>query len=160
MALREIITIDSGDEATLRKISREVPEVTDRIRTLLDDLAETMRFEERGIGLAAPQVGVLRRVFVVDIGDDTGLIEFINPEIIKREGEVISYEGCLSVPDNKANVLRPEKITVRALDRYGKPFTLEAEDLLAVCICHEYDHLDGILFIDQTVEVKEDEDVS
>lgn len=152
MALREIVTV--GDEV-LRKRAREVTAVTDKLCVLLDDMAETMKYEGRGIGLAAPQVGVLKRIFVVDIDDEHGLIEFINPEIVEAEGEVIGEEGCLSVPGQSGCVIRPERITVRALDRNGTPFELKAEGLLAVCICHENDHLDGVLFIDKIVEQEE-----
>ena len=146
MALREIVTV--GDPI-LRKVSRPVTEINDKIRTLLDDMAETMRFENRGVGLAAVQVGILRRIFVCDIGDESGLLEFINPEIIRKSGSVKSTEGCLSVPNRSGTVDRPEEITIRALDRYGKEFELQAPGFLAVCICHEYDHLEGILFIDK-----------
>ncbi len=146
MALREIVTV--GDPI-LRKVSRPVTEINDKIRTLLDDMAETMRFENRGVGLAAVQVGILRRIFVCDIGDESGLLEFINPEIIRKSGSVKSTEGCLSVPNRSGTVDRPEEITIRALDRYGKEFELQATGFLAVCICHEYDHLEGILFIDK-----------
>jgi len=153
MALREIVTV--GDEV-LRKRAREVVNVNDKLCVLLDDMAETMRYEGRGIGLAAPQVGILKRVFVVDVGDENGLIEFINPEIIEAEGEVIGEEGCLSVPGRSGCVVRPERITVRAMDRHGERFELKAEGILAVCICHENDHLDGVLFIDKIVEQEEE----
>jgi len=146
MALREIVIV--GDEI-LRKRSREVTQFDIKLFELLDDMAETMRFEGRGIGLAAPQVGVLKRIFVVDIGDEHGLIEFINPEIISAEGCVVGSEGCLSVPGQSGDVERPEKIIIRAQDRNGTSFELTATGLLAVCICHENDHLDGILFIDK-----------
>jgi peptide deformylase len=146
MALREIVIV--GDEI-LRKRSREVTQFDIKLAELLDDMAETMRFEGRGIGLAAPQVGVLKRIFVVDIGDEHGLIEFINPEIISAEGCVVGSEGCLSVPGKSGDVERPETIVIRALDRNGTSFELTATGLLAVCICHENDHLDGILFIDK-----------
>lgn len=149
MAMRNVVI--EGDPL-LRKQCRPVDEITSRIITLLDDLAETMYFEDRGIGIAAPQVGVLRRVFIVDIGDEHGKIEFINPEITYQEGSQIYCEGCLSVPGKSANVERPAKIRVKALDRNGQEFELEAEGLLAVCICHEYDHLNGILFIDKAVD--------
>ena len=149
MALREIVTV--GD-TILRKVSRPVTQIDNKVRTLLDDMNETMRFENRGVGLAAVQVGMLKRIFVCDVGDDSGLLEFINPEIIYREGCVLSTEGCLSVPDRSGVVERPEKIKIRALDRNGKPFELEADGFLAVCICHEYDHLEGILFIDKLTE--------
>lgn len=148
MAMRNVVI--EGDPL-LRKISRPVEEITPRILTLLDDLAETMYFEDRGIGIAAPQVGVLRRVFVVDVGDEHGKLEFINPEITYQEGTQVYCEGCLSVPGKNADVERPAKIRVKALDRNGKEFELEAEGLLAVCICHETDHLNGILFTDKAI---------
>ncbi len=155
MALRDIVTV--GDDV-LRKKARMVENINDKLLVLLDDMAETMKYEGRGIGLAAPQVGVLKRVFVVDVGDEHGLIEFINPEIIETEGEVIGEEGCLSVPGQSGCVVRPERITVRAQDRHGEPFEIKAEGLLAVCICHENDHLDGVLFIDKIVEQEEEPD--
>ncbi|HOO49381.1 MAG: peptide deformylase [Saccharofermentanaceae bacterium] len=149
MALRNIVT--EGDEL-LRKKSRQVTEINERICTLLDDLADTMYYENRGIGLAAVQVGVLRRVFVVDVGDEHGLIEFINPEIIETSGNQVYCEGCLSVPGRNANVNRPAKIKIRATNRHGEEFELEAEGILAICICHEFDHLEGILFIDKAID--------
>ena len=149
MALRNIVT--EGDEL-LRKKSRQVTEINERIFTLLDDLEDTMYFEIRGIGLAAVQVGVLRRVFVVDVGDEHGLIEFINPEIIETSGNQVYCEGCLSVPGRNANVNRPAKIKIRATNRHGEEFELEAEGILAICICHEFDHLEGILFIDKAID--------
>lgn len=149
MALRNIVT--EGDEL-LRKKSRQVTEINERIFTLLDDLADTMYYENRGIGLAAVQVGVLRRVFVVDVGDEHGLIEFINPEIIETSGNQVYCEGCLSVPGRNANVNRPAKIKIRATNRHGEEFELEAEGILAICICHEFDHLEGILFIDKAID--------
>jgi len=151
MALRNIVTI--GDPL-LRKKSRIVDEINPRIIKLLDDMAETMYYENRGIGLAAPQVGVLRRVFIVDIGDDHGKMEFINPEIIETEGEQICAEGCLSIPGKTAEVKRPAKLKIKALDRDGKEFVVEADGLLANCIAHEYDHLDGILYIDKAIDGK------
>ena len=149
MALRNIVT--EGDEL-LRKKSRQVTEINERICTLLDDLADTMYYENRGIGLAAVQVGVLRRVFVVVVGDEHGLIEFINPEIIETSGNQVYCEGCLSVPGRNANVNRPAKIKIRATNRHGEEFELEAEGILAICICHEFDHLEGILFIDKAID--------
>mgnify|MGYP001048569211 CR=1 FL=1 len=154
MALREIVTI--GDDV-LRKRAREVVKFDEKLARLLDDMSETMKLGGQGIGIAAPQVGVLRRVFIVDIGDEHGLIEFINPEIISSEGKVLSTEGCLSVPDRSGVVERPEKIAVRAQDRNGKAFELEADQLLAVCICHEHDHLEGILFVDKLVDVPDED---
>ena len=151
MALRNIVM---ENDPLLRKTSRPVEEITPRIIKLLDDMAETMYYDNRGVGLAAPQVGVLRRVFVVDVGDDHGLIEFINPEIIETEGVQEYHEGCLSVPGKTAKVERPAKVKVKALNRNGEEFELEAEELLAVCICHENDHLNGILFTDKAVDGK------
>lgn len=158
MALRNIVEI--GDDL-LRKKSRNVEEITPRILTLLDDLADTMYFENRGIGIAAPQVGVLRRVFIVDVGDEHGKIEFINPEIIETEGTQEYCEGCLSVPGKNAYVERPATVKIKAQNREGEEFVLEADGLLAVCICHEYDHLDGILFVDKAIngEIYNSEDL-
>ena len=159
MALRNLVI--EGDPL-LRKKSRPVDEISPRIIKLLDDMADTMYYENRGIGIAAPQVGVLRRVFIVDVGDDHGKIEFINPEILETSDSQVGGEGCLSVPGMTCEVDRPSHVKVKALDRNGNEFVLEADDLLARCICHEYDHLDGILFIDKSVDGKvyrvEDED--
>ena len=151
MALRNLVI--EGDPL-LRKTSRPVEEITPRIIKLLDDMAETMYYGGRGIGIAAPQVGVLRRVFIVDVGDEHGLIEFINPEILEASGSQTDNEGCLSVPGKTCEVERPSHIKVKALDRNGNEFELEADDLLARCICHENDHLNGILFIDKSVDGK------
>ena len=151
MALRNLVI--EGDPL-LRKKSRPVDEISPRIIKLLDDLADTMYYENRGIGIAAPQVGVLRRVFIVDIGDDHGKIEFINPKILESSGSQVGSEGCLSVPGKTCEVDRPDHVNVKALDRNGNEFVLEADELLARCICHEYDHLDGILFIDKSVDGK------
>lgn len=154
MALREIV-ID-GDPI-LRKISRPVEKFDNKLAALLDDMAETMYLDNRGIGIAAVQVGILRRIFVVDVGDENGKLEFINPEILEREGSTFYLEGCLSCPGKNGYVERPERIRVRAQNRNGEWFELEAEGLLAICICHEYDHLDGILFIDKVVELTEEQ---
>ena len=145
MATRQILK--DGDE-TLRKRAREVTAFDQRLHQLLDDMAETM-YEANGIGLAANQIGVLRRIFVVDVNDGEGLREFINPQILDPRGTQTSCEGCLSVPGVWGDVDRPETITVTAQDRDGNPFTIEASGLLAICICHENDHLDGILFKDK-----------
>jgi len=145
MAIRQIL-ID-GDE-TLRKKAREVTVFDARLHQLLDDMAETM-YENNGIGLAANQIGILRRIFVVDVNDETGLREFINPQILDPRGSQTSCEGCLSVPGYWGDVDRPEWITVTAQDRDGQTFTIEATGLLAICICHENDHLDGVLFKDK-----------
>ena len=141
MALRTIIK--EGDER-LRKKSRPVTEFNERLWTLLDDMYETMKGD--GVGIAAPQVGILRRAVVIDVGE--GRHELVNPEIVEQEGDQYGGEGCLSVPGQYGMVHRPQKLRVRAQDRYGKPFELEAEGYLAVAVCHETDHLDGVLFID------------
>ena len=154
MALREIVV--DGDPI-LRKISRPVEKFDSKLATLLDDMAETMYLDNRGIGIAAVQIGILRRIFVVDVGDEHGKLEFINPEIYEREGAQLYLEGCLSCPGKNGYVERPERIRVRAQDRNGEWFDLEAESLLAICICHEYDHLDGTLFIDKVVELTEEQ---
>lgn len=147
MAIRNILTL--GDE-TLRKKSRKVDKINDHIKILLEDMADTLHSTDNGIGLAAPQVGVLRRVVVIDMGD--GAKYFINPEIIASEGRQESRESCLSVPNVVGTVERPEKVTVKAMNEKGEEFTLEAEGLTAVCLCHEIDHLDGILFIDKMIK--------
>ncbi len=155
MAIRNIRL---SDDPILRKKSKEVIEITDRIKVLLEDMVETMN-DADGVGLAAPQVGVLRRVVVIDIGE--GPIKIINPEILKEEGEEIAVEGCLSVPGRSGTVKRPETVKIKYTDINGKEITLEGTGLLARAICHEIDHLEGILYTDkmiQEVEVVEDED--
>ena len=142
MALRKILEL--GDE-TLRKTARPVTVFDDRLGVLLDDMAETM-YAAPGVGLAAPQVGILRRAVVIDVGE--GLIELINPEITMREGSQRGFEGCLSVPGKIGEVVRPNRVTVRAQDRHGKSFELTGEAFLARAICHELDHLDGHLYVD------------
>ena len=146
MATRRILT--DGDEI-LRKISRPVNEIDKRTKTLLDDMAETM-YKNEGVGLAAPQVGVLRRIVVIDIGE--GLLELINPEIVQTEGSKIDVEGCLSIPGKRGTVERPTKVVVNALNRKGKTIQVTGEGLLAVALCHELDHLDGILYTDKMIE--------
>jgi peptide deformylase len=154
MGLRRIIT--DGDEI-LRKKARDVAAVNERILTLLDDMWETLA-ENNGVGLAAPQVGVLRRVAVIDTNTDEaedGLrVELINPRIIETEGTVEDEEGCLSFPGMVGVVLRPARVKVEAMDRRGEAFTLEGEGLLAKALCHELDHLDGILFVDKASSVR------
>ena len=146
-----------GDE-TLRKISKPMQKFDVRLWLLLRDMADTMNKAE-GVGLAAPQVGILRRVVVIDIGDENGLIELINPEIIAQEGEQEGSEGCLSAPGRRGYVKRPNKVTVRAQDRKGKFFEITGEGLLARAFCHELDHLDGILYSDkEEYEIEDDED--
>ena len=140
--IRKIVKL--GDE-TLRKQSKPMQKFDLRLWLLLRDMADTM-YKADGVGLAAPQVGILRRVVVADTGD--GLVELINPEIIAREGEQAGAEGCLSLPGRQGYVVRPQKVTVRAQDRKGKPFEITAEGLKARAFCHEIDHLDGVLYID------------
>ena len=147
MAIRKIAVL--GEDEVLRKRSRRVDKFDKRLRTLLDDMAQTM-YDADGVGLAAPQVGILKRAVVIDVGD--GLIELVNPEILRTEGAVVGAEGCLSIPGRRCTVERPEKVTVIAQNRNGESIRLEAEGLLAVAICHEVDHLDGILYIDKMIE--------
>lgn len=144
MAIRTILTLPDETEF-LHKKSREVAEIDNRILTLLDDMADTM-YDANGVGLAAPQVGILRRVVVIDVGE--GLIELINPVIVYKKGEQIDAEGCLSVPGRSGTVARPEKVKVRALNRNGEEFTVDGEGLLARALCHEIDHLNGTVYVD------------
>ena len=143
MAIRKIIKL--GDE-TLRKRSFEVPEINAKILQLLDDMKDTLK-KAKGAGLAAVQVGVLKRIFVVDV--EEGYFEFINPEIVSTKGEQCSVEGCLSVPGKWGDVKRPYEVEIKALDRFGEPFVLRAKDFFAKAICHEYDHLNGIVYVDK-----------
>lgn len=142
MALRKIVKI--GDNK-LRKVCKPVEKFDRRLKILLEDMADTM-YDANGVGLAAPQVGILRRVVVIDVGQ--GLIELINPEIIEKSGEQAGAEGCLSVPGRQGYVVRPNHVTVRAVDRKGKPFEITGEGLLARALCHEIDHLDGVMYVD------------
>lgn len=142
MAIRNIVK--EGDEV-LRKKCRPVEKFDQHLWTLLDDMAETMH-KAGGVGLAAPQVGIIRRVVVIDVGD--GVIELVNPKIIMKAGEQVSAEGCLSCPGEYGITSRPMYVTVKAQDRYGKEFTKEGEGLLAKAFCHELDHLEGIIFKD------------
>jgi peptide deformylase len=152
MALRRIL--HDGDEA-LRKRSKEVTAFDDKLWVLLDDMKETMA-HANGVGLAAPQIGILRRVVVIDVGD--GVIELINPVITEEHGSQKRMEGCLSVPDKWGYVKRPEKVTVKAQNRYGKDVEYSGTDLFAVAVCHEVDHLDGVLFTDKAYEMVDPHD--
>lgn len=143
MAIRNIVKIG---EPILKKTSREVVKFDDRLFTLLDDMKDTM-YKADGVGLAAVQVGVLKRVVVLDCGD--GYLELINPEITHREGEQVEMEGCLSLPGEYANTIRPEKVKVKAQNREGKWCLYSGEGLKARCFCHEIDHLDGFVFTDR-----------
>lgn len=145
MGIRKIVTI--GDE-TLRKHCKPQEKFDKRLATLLKDMADTM-YKAEGVGLAAPQVGILRRAAVVDVTEDhSGLLELVNPEIVEWEGEQTGREGCLSVPGRQGVVTRPMKVRVRFQDRNGDTFELETEGFEARAICHELDHLDGRLYID------------
>lgn len=153
MALRKI-RLD-GD-SILRKKSRKIENIDGRILTLLEDMEETMR-DADGIGLAAPQVGILRRAVVIDIGE--GILKIINPEIKEIDGEIVDVEGCLSVPGLSGTVKRPEKVKLYYINENNEEIELEAEGLLARAICHEIDHLDGILYTDKVIEyIKDEED--
>ncbi len=148
MALR-VIREDS--DPVLRKKSRIVENIDSRIKILVEDMIDTM-YEADGVGLAAPQIGILKRIVVIDIYDETGVKVLINPEIIKQEGAYVDTEGCLSIPGASGYVERPEITVVKALDLNGEEIILEGQGLLSRAICHELDHLDGVLFIDKIIE--------
>ncbi len=164
MALRNIR--EMGDPI-LEKTCKEVKELTPRIEELIEDMFETMH-EADGVGLAAPQVGILKRIFVIDVSTEENPSEpycFINPEILETSGEQTGYEGCLSVPGKTGMVTRPNHVKVKALDRNFREFTLEAEELLARAVMHEYDHLEGRLYTElvegelkEVADVQEEED--
>ena len=142
MALRNIVTV--GDNV-LNKVCRPVTKFDKRLHMLLDDMADTLE-NAQGAGLAAPQVGVLRRVVLVDVGDEHGYLELINPEIVETSGEQTGLEGCLSVPGKWGIVTRPAYVKIKAQDRYGEWFEAEGEEIVARCFCHECAHLDGQLY--------------
>lgn len=146
MAIRKVVKI--GEEG-LRKKSKPVKDFDESLWELLDDMRETMIAND-GMGLAAPQIGVLRQIVVMEVNN--AYFELINPKIVKTKGEDVEEEGCLSVGDFRGRVKRPYAVTVEAVDRYGYPFTLTGEKWLARCICHELDHLDGILFVDKSMD--------
>jgi peptide deformylase len=158
MAIRIIV---KDPDPVLRELAKPVPKITPNIIKLLNDMADTM-YDAPGVGLAAPQIGILKRVIVMDIGDENGLIELINPEVIAQEGEQFGPEGCLSIPGLTGDVMRAFKVTVKGLDRDGNEKIIEGTELLARCILHEVDHLNGILYTDLAEKVyrtlKEDED--
>ncbi|MBQ2780589.1 MAG: peptide deformylase [Clostridia bacterium] len=145
MAIRNIVKI--GDPI-LNKVCRPVTDFDERLWQLLDDMRETLA-QADGVGLAAPQVGILRRIFIMDVGD--GLVEAINPEIVSEKGVQEETEGCLSLPNEWGITKRPRKVKLKAQDRYGKYFFVTAEDLKARCICHETDHLNGVLFTSHVI---------
>lgn len=148
MALRNIVT---EEDPILRKVCRPVGEVTERIQMILDDMVETMR-DANGVGLAAPQVGIMRRMFVAE-PEPEKVYCFVDPEMVTLEGEQEGNEGCLSVPGYAGKVVRPEKIVIRGKDRYGKEREYTFEGFDAVVMCHEFDHLEGILYTDKATEM-------
>ena len=154
MALRKIVL--QGDECLTKKC-RAVTDFNDRLHTLLDDMTDTL-MDSGGVGLAAPQVGVLRRVCGV-MNEDEEIIELVNPEIIRTEGEQTGLEGCLSVPGKYGEVTRPMVVAVRAQDRDGSWFQVEDEGLTARCFCHEIEHLDGHLFVEHTDHLLTEEEL-
>lgn len=149
-----ILEIRIFPDPLLKEVSIEVSKFDRELHDLLDKMKATM-YAANGIGLASPQVGILKRVAVIDVSDERNQpLELINPEIISKEGSVTSEEGCLSIPEYRDTVKRNERIRVKASDRFGKVSELEADGLLAICIQHEIDHLDGILFIDRLSRLK------
>jgi len=147
MALRQL---RYEDDDILRKKCKHVEKIDDKIRTILNDMAETMYATQNGVGLAACQVGILKRLVVIDMGE--GLIKLVNPKIIDEIGHQKCIEGCLSFPHKIGKTIRPQKVTIHAFDENGKELILTGEDELAKCICHELDHLDGIVFIDKVIK--------
>lgn len=143
MAIRKIVEI--GDDK-LRKVCKPVEKFDKRLKALLDDMADTM-YKAEGVGLAGPQVGILRRVAVIDVGE--GLFKLVNPVIVETEGEQTGLEGCLSVPGRRGEVTRPNVVTVQYQDENGEPVTLRTSEFFARAVCHELDHLDGVLYIDK-----------
>lgn len=151
MAIRMIV---KHPDDVLRERAKEVTKFNANLHKLLDDMADTM-YDADGVGLAAPQVGIAKRVFVVDADEEHGLLELINPEIVSREGEQFGPEGCLSIPGLQGDVRRAQKVVIRAQDRYGNPVEYTGTDLLARAFQHELDHLNGVLFIDLAESVYE-----
>jgi len=153
MAIRQI---RPEEDEILRKKSKKVDVIDDRIIALIKDMADTM-YKANGVGLAAPQIGILKRIVVIDVGE--GLIELINPVIKSQSGEQIEIEGCLSIPGVFGEVKRPAEVVVEALNPKGEKITVEGKDLLAVALCHEIDHLDGILFKDKVIRFVDKEEI-
>ncbi len=151
VALRIIVL--EPDEV-LHQVAKEVKKITPNVQKLLTDMAETM-YEAEGVGLAAPQIGILKRVIVVDVGDENGLIELINPEIVSKDGEQFGPEGCLSIPGYRGDVRRAQTVTVKGLDRNGNEVTYTGSDLLARAFQHEIDHLNGVLYTEIAERVYE-----
>ncbi|MDA3845479.1 MAG: peptide deformylase [Vallitaleaceae bacterium] len=155
MALRKI-RID--DDPLLRMVSKKVKEVTPRIKVLVEDMFETM-YKEQGVGLAAPQIGILKRIAVIDLYDDNKFV-LINPIILETEGEQTGIEGCLSFPGRVGDVTRPNSVKVEATNLDGERYIIEGEGLLARALCHEIDHLDGIVFIEKAENLHDDDDIN
>jgi peptide deformylase len=153
MAIRIIV---KDPDPVLREKSKPVTKITPNIHKLLDDMADTM-YDAEGVGLAAPQIGILKRVIVIDVGDEHGLIEMINPELIHKEGEQLGSEGCLSIPGLRGDVKRAMKVTVKGLDRNGNEIVITGTELLARAFQHEIDHLNGVLFTDLAQSVYREE---
>mgnify|MGYP001042728533 FL=1 len=145
MAIR--VVRENGDEI-LRKKSREVESIDDKIREILDDMVETLH-KYNGVGLAGPQIGILKRIIVIDLYDDEGPMKLINPAIVKEKGKQEVEEGCLSFPNQYGKIIRPAEVTVEALNENGEKVKIKAKELLALALCHEIDHLNGILFVDK-----------
>ncbi|RAV19950.1 peptide deformylase [Paenibacillus contaminans] len=155
MAIRMIV---KEPDPVLREKAKHVPSITPNIQKLLRDMADTM-YDARGVGLAAPQIGILKRAIVMDCGEEHGgLIELVNPEIVSTEGEQFGPEGCLSIPGLQGDVRRAEKVVVKGLNRNGETITIEGTELLARCILHEVDHLNGVLFTDLAEKVYRSEE--
>ena len=148
MALRNVLTVDNENDS-LRKRSREVEKIDDKILTLINDMKETL-YEKNGVGLAAPQIGILKRVIVIDIGE--GPIVLINPVIVYQKGDVVDVEGCLSVPGIWGTVKRPEEVIVRGLNPKGETVEISGKGLLARAFCHEIDHLNGTIYTDKVID--------
>lgn len=153
MAIREIVKV--GDDILTKKC-RPVEKFDEKLHLILDDMKETLT-AANGVGLAAPQIAILRRICIVDVGDEDGLIELINPEIVKQSGSQTGTEGCLSAPGQWGTVTRPNDVTVKAFDRFGKEFIISGTELKARAFCHEIDHLDGVLYQSKATEMFEEE---
>ena len=152
MALRNVVY---SDEPLIRKKSRPVEVFDEKLEELLDDMYETMKKED-GVGIAAPQIGVLRQIVVIETNGMK--LELINPKIVASSGKQESFEGCLSVKDYNGLVIRPQKVTIEAFDRYANPFSMTVDGFMATVFCHEIDHLNGILFIDKAIELYKKDD--
>ncbi|MBR7164094.1 MAG: peptide deformylase [Clostridia bacterium] len=148
MALRNVLTVDTENDS-LRKRSREVDKIDEKILSLIEDMKETL-YEKNGVGLAAPQIGILKRIIIIDIGE--GPIVLINPVVVYQKGEVVDVEGCLSVPGVWGTVKRPQEVIVRGMTPEGETVEMSGEGLLAKAFCHEIDHLNGIIYTDKVID--------